>query len=200
MSHSQIGCWKEVDSWLLVVGSQTASLTPGPSFVHNLGCRCPNDQCEAIFDIYVSRPFQWHQEHLNVRCFGVFWALLSSSKHSRVPEDSKSPTFPSVGLHPHTWPKWGCDIRSMEKITKNKPKRIIHWFLAKKNGLRWTLFDTEWRNVTHLVERKANWCITSCWFIVAILFILFMIVWNAFLPPYIIEFILHFNYRIIMTR
>jgi len=39
----------------------------------------------------------------------VFWALLSSSKHSGVPEDSKPPTFPSVGLHPHTWPKWGCD-------------------------------------------------------------------------------------------
>jgi hypothetical protein len=39
----------------------------------------------------------------------VFWALLLSSKHSGVPEDSKPPTFPSVGLHPHTWPKWGCD-------------------------------------------------------------------------------------------
>jgi len=35
--------------------------------------------------------------------------LLSSSKHSGVPEDSQPPTFPSVGLHPHTWPKWGCD-------------------------------------------------------------------------------------------
>jgi hypothetical protein len=30
----------------------------GPSFAHNLGCRCPNGQCEAIFDIYASRPFQ----------------------------------------------------------------------------------------------------------------------------------------------
>jgi hypothetical protein len=39
----------------------------------------------------------------------VFWALLSSSEHSGVPADSKPPTFPSVGLHPHTWPKWGCD-------------------------------------------------------------------------------------------
>jgi hypothetical protein len=39
----------------------------------------------------------------------LFWALLSSSEHSGVPEDSKFPTFPSVGLHPHTWPKWGCD-------------------------------------------------------------------------------------------
>jgi hypothetical protein len=36
--------------------------------------------------------------------------LLLNSEHSGVPEDSKLPTFPSVGLHPHTWPKWGCNI------------------------------------------------------------------------------------------
>jgi hypothetical protein len=83
--HFQFGLRKEVDSRLLVVGSQIVSLTPGRSFAHNLGDRCSNAQCE------------------------VFWVLLSSSKHSGVPEDSKSPTFPSVGLHPHTWPKWGCD-------------------------------------------------------------------------------------------
>jgi hypothetical protein len=58
MSHTRIGCQEEVDSRLLVVGSQTASLTPGPSFAHNLGCRCRNDQYEAIFDIYASRSFQ----------------------------------------------------------------------------------------------------------------------------------------------
>ncbi len=58
VSHSQIGCREEVDSRLLVVGSQTAGLTPGLSFAHNLGCGCPNGQCEAIFDIYASRPFQ----------------------------------------------------------------------------------------------------------------------------------------------
>jgi hypothetical protein len=58
VSHSQIVCREEVYSRLLVVGSQIASLTPGPSFAHNLGCRCPNGQCEAIFDIYASRPFQ----------------------------------------------------------------------------------------------------------------------------------------------
>jgi hypothetical protein len=39
----------------------------------------------------------------------VFCPLLASSEHSGVPEDSKSPTFPSVGLHPYTWPKWGRD-------------------------------------------------------------------------------------------
>ena len=51
VSHSQIGCREEVDFRLLVVGSQIASLTPGPSFAHNLGDKCPNGQCEAIFDI-----------------------------------------------------------------------------------------------------------------------------------------------------
>ncbi len=58
VSHCQIGLRERVDSRLLVVGSQTASLTLGPSFAHNLSYRCPNRKCEIIFDIYVSRPFQ----------------------------------------------------------------------------------------------------------------------------------------------
>jgi hypothetical protein len=56
-SHSFCRHREEVDSRLLVVGSQTFSLTPGPSFAHNLGCRCPNGSCEANLDIYTSRPF-----------------------------------------------------------------------------------------------------------------------------------------------
>jgi hypothetical protein len=63
--QSQIGCRKEVDSRLLVVGSQTVSLTPGPSFAHNLCLRCPNEQCKPILDIYVSRAFQWSKERDN---------------------------------------------------------------------------------------------------------------------------------------
>jgi hypothetical protein len=46
----------------------------------------------------------------------VFYALLSSSEHSGVPEDSQPPTFPSVGLHPHTWPKWGCDSTKLQYL------------------------------------------------------------------------------------
>jgi hypothetical protein len=63
--HSQIGCREDVDSRLLVVGSQTGILTPDPSFAHNLPFRCPNEQCEPILDIYVSRTFQWYQERNN---------------------------------------------------------------------------------------------------------------------------------------
>jgi hypothetical protein len=101
MSHSRIGHWEDIDSRLLVVGSQTASLIPGPSFAHNLGCRCPNCQCEAIFDIYVPRPFQWHQEHLNARCFApCCWAL-------NIRESRRTPTlnFSKCWASPHTWPK-----------------------------------------------------------------------------------------------
>jgi hypothetical protein len=87
MSHSRFGCREEVDSRLLVVGSQIASLTPGPSFAHNLSCRCPNDQCEAILDIYISRPFQWHQKHPNARCFAFCcWTLnIWESRGLQVP-------------------------------------------------------------------------------------------------------------------
>jgi len=49
--HSLRRCWEDVDSRLFVVGSQTASLIPNPSFAHNLGCKSPNGQCEAILDI-----------------------------------------------------------------------------------------------------------------------------------------------------
>jgi hypothetical protein len=71
VSHFSRKRREEVDSRLLMVGSQIANLTPSSSFAHNLSYICPNGQCEAIFDIYVSRPFQWHQEHLNARCLGL---------------------------------------------------------------------------------------------------------------------------------
>jgi hypothetical protein len=58
VSHSQSACREQVDARLLVVGSQTVNLTPDASFAHNLRCRCPNDQCESILDIYTLRPFQ----------------------------------------------------------------------------------------------------------------------------------------------
>jgi hypothetical protein len=63
-------------------------------------------------------PMRGHFRYLRFKTFPmtqrtpqceVFWALLSNSKHSRVSEDSKSPTLEVLGFTPHTWPKWGCD-------------------------------------------------------------------------------------------
>ncbi len=104
VSHSRSARRKQVDSRLLVVGSQTASLTPGPSFAHNLGCRCPNDQCEAILDIYTSIPFQWHQEHPKARCLGPCCRALNirESRRTPTPDFSKcwasSPHLAKVGV------------------------------------------------------------------------------------------------------
>jgi hypothetical protein len=126
MLHSQIGCREEVDSRLLVVGSQTASLTPGPSFTHNLGFKCPNDQCEAIFDIYVSRPFQWHQEHLNTRCFGPCCRTLNIRESRRTPNPqlwkcwASPPTLGQSGVvkdfHNLHWIKRISSRRGHEKL------------------------------------------------------------------------------------
>jgi hypothetical protein len=75
-----------VDSRLLVVGSQSASLIPGLSFDHNLCCRYPNGSCEAILDIYTSRPFQRYKECLNVRCFDPCNRALSFQESQRTPK------------------------------------------------------------------------------------------------------------------
>jgi hypothetical protein len=80
VSHSPFGGRENIDSWLLVVGSQTAS-----SIAHNLGDRCPNAQCEGIFDIYASRPFRWHKEHPNARCFEAFCRALNIRESRRTP-------------------------------------------------------------------------------------------------------------------
>jgi len=96
--HSICRCREEVDSRLLVVGSQIVNLTPGPSFAHNLGCRCPNGSCEAILYIYTSRPSHWHKEHPDARCFDPFHRALSFQESRRIP----SPHFWECEFHPHT--------------------------------------------------------------------------------------------------
>jgi hypothetical protein len=97
--HSPSARRERVDSRLLMVMSQTTSLTPGPSFAHNLGCICPNDQCEAIFNIYVSRPFQWHQKHPNARCFGPCYRTLN------IRESRRTPHLGVLGFTPTLGPK-----------------------------------------------------------------------------------------------
>ncbi len=92
-----------VDSWLFVVGSQIASLTPDPSFDHNLCCKCPNGSCKAIFDIYTSQPFQQYKEHLKARCFDFCNQALTLQESQRTP----SPHFWECEFHLHTCLKVG---------------------------------------------------------------------------------------------
>jgi hypothetical protein len=61
MLHVACTQGNQVDFWFLVVGSQTATLTPNLSFGYNLCFRSPNGWCEPISDIYVSIDFQWYK-------------------------------------------------------------------------------------------------------------------------------------------
>ncbi len=107
VSHSLSACREQVDSRRLVIRSQVASLTPGLSFAHNLGYRCPNRQCEAILAIYTSRPFQWYKEHLNARCFDPYNRLLSFRKSRGTPNSH----FRECEWQPHTPLKVGLRHR-----------------------------------------------------------------------------------------
>jgi hypothetical protein len=86
VSHFACMHWNRVDSRLLVVESQIASLTPSPSLNHNLCYRCPNGSCKAILDIYTSRPFQQYQERPNARCFGPYNHTLSFQESQSTPK------------------------------------------------------------------------------------------------------------------
>jgi hypothetical protein len=103
VSHSIYTHWDRVDSWLFVVASQIDSLTPGPSFAHNLCCRCPNGSCEAIFDIYTSKPFQRYKEHPKAWCFAFCCWTLKLQESRRTP----SSHFWECESHPHTYLKVG---------------------------------------------------------------------------------------------
>jgi hypothetical protein len=74
-----------VDSRLLVVESQTANLTIGPSFGHNLCFRCPNGSCEPILDIYIPWAFQWYKELLNPLIFYPCDRPLKIREFTRTP-------------------------------------------------------------------------------------------------------------------
>jgi hypothetical protein len=141
VSHSRIGHRERVDSRLLVVGSQTVSLTPGPSFAHNLCCRCSNRECEGIFDIHVSRPFQWHQEHPNERCFGLPNRLLSfrESRRTPIPTFSKCwaspPHLAKVGLR-HYGSLQNKTITWWNNTTMVALKKKGHKYLPLANVLK----------------------------------------------------------------
>ncbi len=107
-----------VDSRLLVVGSQTANLTPGLSFDHNLCCRCPNGSCKAILDIYTSRTFQWYQKRSNTRCFDPCNHVLSFWESWRTPKSH----FQECEWWPHNSLKVG--LRQSVDKCKNGSEKI----------------------------------------------------------------------------
>ncbi len=92
MLHSTCTHWGRVDSWLLMVRSQTTSLIFSLSFCHNLCFRCSNGSCKPIFDIYTSIAFQWYKQCFNARCFDPWNQTQKFWESRRTP----SPHFENV--------------------------------------------------------------------------------------------------------
>jgi hypothetical protein len=86
VSHFTYTHRNRVDSRLLAVGSQIVSLTLGFFFDHNLCYRRQNGSCEAILDIYTSRPFQRYKKRFNARCFDPCNHTLSFRESRRTPK------------------------------------------------------------------------------------------------------------------
>jgi hypothetical protein len=55
-----------------MVRSKIDTLTPDPSFGHNLCCKYSNGPCESILDIQVLRVFQWYKELVQ---WSIQWVL-----------------------------------------------------------------------------------------------------------------------------
>jgi hypothetical protein len=96
MWHATCTQGNRVDSRLLVVGSQTANLTPNPSSDHYLYFRCPNGSCEPISNIYFSRAFQLFKERFNPMSFDPFNCSLKIWKSIGTPT-------PNMGVHLGVW-------------------------------------------------------------------------------------------------
>jgi hypothetical protein len=135
VSHSTCTHRGRVNSRLLVVGSQIASLTLDLSFDHNLCCKCPNGSCKAIFDICTSRPFQLYKKYVNVRCFDPCNQALNFWESQRTP----SSHFWECEFHPHTCLKVGLRHFNIPiDLICNKPK-LRNSILSHSPHLQWRL-------------------------------------------------------------
>jgi hypothetical protein len=86
----------QVDSRLLMVGSQIVNLTPSLSFGHNLCFKCPNGSCKPNLDTYVPRAFQWYKELFNPLSFDPY------NRPLKIWESTETPS-PKVGVALGVW-------------------------------------------------------------------------------------------------
>jgi hypothetical protein len=98
--HREFSCTQvnPGDSWLLVVQSQIANLTPDLSFSHNLWFKYSNGSCKPILDIYVSRSFQWYKKN------SIQWVLTPWNYSLKVPILKMGAHLGVCGLNPSHYP------------------------------------------------------------------------------------------------
>jgi len=80
------------DSQLLMVKNQIGTLTPNPSFGHNLCYKYSNGSCKPNLDICISKKFQWYKEIFNPMSFDPWNYFLKIWNFIGTPT-------PKVGVH-----------------------------------------------------------------------------------------------------
>ncbi len=98
-----------VDSRLLVVGSQTGSLTPGLSFDHNLCYRCPNGSSKPFWTC----TFQDLSIGINNASMQGVLTLAIALWVFGSPGGLPSPIFGSVSGNLTLPSKWGCNNKDL---------------------------------------------------------------------------------------
>ncbi len=75
-----------------MVRSQISTLTPDPSFGHNLCFNYSNGSCKSILNIYISRAFQWYKEIFNPMNFDPWNCSMKIRNSIGTP-------IPKMGVH-----------------------------------------------------------------------------------------------------
>jgi hypothetical protein len=133
----------------LMVASQTANLTLGLSFGHNLCLRCPNGPCKPILNIYVSISFQWYKGLFELMGLDPYNCALKiresiwvSQPHFRRSVRVK-PTLPKVG----SWSLSGLPKTQSSSLGVKTPRMAVFyiplkrsWSVDVQNGLVWTIW------------------------------------------------------------
>jgi hypothetical protein len=109
-------------------------LTPDPSFGHNSCFKCPNEQCEPILDIYVSRAFQWYQERHKPLSFDPCNRSLKFRKSTETPSPKVRVTLGVRGFTlSYTPGSMWCDSQASSWL---HPCNLFALVASPKLGLR----------------------------------------------------------------
>jgi len=87
------------DSRLLMGESQIDTLTPDPSFGHNLCFKYSNGSCKPILHIYILRAFKWYKKLFNPMNFGPWYIYL------KIWDSQSESSLGNVWVHSFTFPR-----------------------------------------------------------------------------------------------
>jgi hypothetical protein len=136
-------------------------------------------------------PIRGHFRYLHFKTFPmtprtpqceVFWALMSNSKHSGVPEDSKSPTLEVLGFTPTLGQSGVATVPQFQKciymkniliqcILQKRKRKDLHAYIILPTYLS-TInifhnmnyqYDT-WHQLLEFIHNFTNGCgVSGCW-------------------------------------